>query len=54
MTYQRPMDIPEPIDLDRVVWDPEYRAEIRGRLANDNDPQAAVSRVSNAIHSRYS
>lgn len=53
MTYQRrPLDIPEPIDLERVVWDLEYRAEILGKLANDNDPQAPASRVSEAIHSR--
>ncbi len=53
MTYQgRTIEIPEPIDLDRVVWDPEYRAEIRVRLANDNTPQPDVSSVSDAIHSR--
>ena len=53
MTYQRrPMDISEPIDLDRVVWDPEYRAEIRVRLANDNEPHPPVSCVSDAIQSR--
>ncbi len=53
MTYQRrPADIAEPIDLERVVWDPEYRAEIRWMLANDNDPQPVLSRVSEAIHSR--
>ena len=53
MTYQRrPADIAEPIDLERVVWDPEYRAEIRWQLANDNDPHPALSRVSDAIHSR--
>ncbi len=53
MTYQRrTIEIPEPIDLDRVVWDPEYRAEIRVRLANDNHPQPDVSSVSDAIHSR--
>ena len=53
MTYQRrTIEIPEPIDLDRVVWDLEYRAEIRGRLANDNEPQPDVSSVSDAIHSR--
>ena len=53
MTYHsRTIDIPEPIDLDRIVWDPEYRAEIRWRLANDNNPQADLPRVSDAIHSR--
>ena len=53
MTYQRrPADIAEPIDLERVVWDPEYRAEIRWLLANDNDPHPALSPLSAASHSR--
>ena len=53
MTYQRrTIEIPEPIDLERIVWDPEYRAEIRGRLANDNVPQPEGSSVSDAIQSR--
>lgn len=53
MTYQRrPIEIPEPIDLDRVVWDPEYRAEIRLLLANDNAPQPELPCVSEASHAR--
>lgn len=53
MTYhRRPTDLSESIDLERVVWDPEYRAEIRLKLANDNEPQPALSRVSDAIQSR--
>ena len=49
--HRRTIDTPEPIDLDRVVWDPEYRAEIRVRLANDHEPQPVLAPVSEAIHS---
>ncbi|NNG03297.1 MAG: hypothetical protein HKM95_04265 [Inquilinus sp.] len=53
MTYQhRPADFLEPIDLDRVVWDPEYRAEVRVALANAESLQFELEQVSASIQSR--
>lgn len=39
-TEKKPRSAEPPIDLERVIWDPEYRAQVRDRLNSRSGPPA--------------